>query len=57
MTREVVLSGLSGHYKLTKEDLGIGPESKQEVWSVEEKASSAPADFGRYFSRMAKSDR
>ncbi len=49
MTREVVLSGLSGHYKLTKEDLGAGPESKQEVWSVEEKASSAPADFWEIF--------
>ena len=45
MSRESVLSGLAGRYKLTKEDLGGGPVSQLEVWSVEEKGSPASADF------------
>jgi hypothetical protein len=44
MAREIVLSGLAGRYKLTKEDLG-GGASQLEVWLVEEKASSTSADF------------
>jgi hypothetical protein len=45
MAREIVLSGLAGRYKLTKEDLGGGAGSQLEVWLVEEKASSTSADF------------
>jgi hypothetical protein len=54
MTREVVLSGLASHYRLTKEDIGAGPESKWEVWLVEENASSAPADFWEIYFENGK---
>jgi hypothetical protein len=54
MTRDVVLSGLASRYKLAKEDLDVGPESKWEVWSVEEKASSTTADYWEIFFKDGK---